>query len=134
MSFDESPNLDAHASTVPDLSENSRERASASAVPSRPLRSCSCKLRIDVAAYGRQDTDQDSGDELPLSLDARQRAENAVLRASGVLRFANPDDPAVQELKMLFMQSPRSSCLARWQADLVAGEAASSVPQGLALG
>lgn len=61
------------------------------------------KLRIDVAAYGRQDTDQDSGDELPLALDARQRAENAVLRASGVLRFANPDDPAVQELKMLFM-------------------------------
>lgn len=60
------------------------------------------KLRIDVAAFGRPDADQDIGDELPLSLDARQRAESAVLRASGVLRFANPDDPAVQELQRLF--------------------------------
>jgi hypothetical protein len=59
------------------------------------------KLRIDVAAFGRPDTDQDGGDELPLSLDARQRAESAVLRASGILRFANPDDPAVQELQRL---------------------------------
>lgn len=60
------------------------------------------KLRIDVAAHGRPDTDQDDGDELPLPLDARQRAENAVRRTSGVLRFANPDDPAVQELQMLY--------------------------------
>jgi hypothetical protein len=60
------------------------------------------KLRIDVAAHGRPETDQDGGDELPLPLDARQRAENAVRRASGVLRFANPDDPAVQELQMLY--------------------------------
>jgi len=60
------------------------------------------KLRVDVAAHGRPDTDQDGDGELPLSLDAHQRAENAVLRASGVLRFANPDDPAVQELQMLY--------------------------------
>ena len=60
------------------------------------------KLRIDVAAHGKSDTDEDSGGELPLSLDARQRAENAVLRAGGVLRFASPDDPAVQELEMLY--------------------------------
>ena len=60
------------------------------------------KLRIDVAAFGKPDIDQDGGDDLPLSLDARQRAESAVLRASGVLRFANLDDPAVQELQKLY--------------------------------
>lgn len=60
------------------------------------------KLRIDVAAHGKPDSDEDGGDESPLSLDARQRAESAVLRAGGVLRFANPDDLAVQELQKLY--------------------------------
>jgi hypothetical protein len=60
------------------------------------------KLRVDVAAHGRPDAEQDGDDQLPVSLDARQRAENAVRRASGVLRFADPDDPAVQELQMLY--------------------------------
>jgi hypothetical protein len=59
------------------------------------------KLRIDVAAHGRPDA-EDGDDQQPVSLDARQRAENAVRRASGVLRFADPDDPAVQELQMLY--------------------------------
>jgi hypothetical protein len=60
------------------------------------------QLRIDVAAHGRPDVDQDDGGDVPMSLDARQQAENAVRRASGVLRFANPDDPAVQELQQLY--------------------------------
>jgi hypothetical protein len=60
------------------------------------------KLRIDVAAHGRPDNEQDTSDEVPPSLDARQRAESAIRRAGGVLRFANVDDPAVQELQMLY--------------------------------
>ncbi len=59
-------------------------------------------LRVDVAAFGRPDTDEDSDGEQALSLDARQRAASAVLRADGVLKFANPDDPVVQELQTLY--------------------------------
>jgi hypothetical protein len=60
------------------------------------------KLRIDVAAYGRPDGDEVSDEELPLSLDAHQTAEDAVRRAAGALVFADPADPAVRELKMLY--------------------------------
>ena len=42
------------------------------------------------------------GEEPPLSLDARQLAESAVLRAEGVLKFAKPDDPVWQELRRLY--------------------------------
>jgi hypothetical protein len=59
------------------------------------------KLRIDVAAFGRPDTTEDGGGELPLSLDARQRAESAVDRAEGVLKFTGRDDPLAQELRRL---------------------------------
>jgi hypothetical protein len=60
------------------------------------------KLRVDVAAYGKPDDDWDGGEQLPVSLDARQTAQSVVLRADGVLKFANPDDPIVQELRMLY--------------------------------
>ena len=60
------------------------------------------KLRIDVAAYGKPDIDEVGDEKLPLSLDARQTAENAARRAAGALAFANPDDPAVRELQMLY--------------------------------
>ena len=60
------------------------------------------KLRIDVAAFGKPDPGEGGGDDgLPLPLDARQEAENAVRRAAGALVFANPDDPAVRELRLL---------------------------------
>jgi hypothetical protein len=60
------------------------------------------KLRIDVAAYGRPEVDDASDDELPASLEAHQTAEDAVRRAAGALVFADPADPAVRELKMLY--------------------------------
>ena len=60
------------------------------------------KLRVDVAAYGKPDDEGDGGEDLPVSLDTRQRAESAVLRADGILKFANPDDPIVWELRMLY--------------------------------
>ena len=60
------------------------------------------KLRIDVAAYGRPDADEVDDEELPLSLDAHQTAEDAVRRAAGALVFADPADPAVRELKTLY--------------------------------
>jgi hypothetical protein len=60
------------------------------------------KLRIDVAAFGRPDGDDVGDEDLPLSLDARQTAEDAVRRAAGALVFADPADPAVRELKMLY--------------------------------
>ena len=60
------------------------------------------RLRIEVAAYGRPDLDEVGAERLPLSPDARRMAaENAIRRAQGVLTFANPDDLAVQELRML---------------------------------
>jgi hypothetical protein len=60
------------------------------------------KLRIDVAAFRRSDTAGDGDEELPLPLDARQKAEAAILRADGVLKFVNPDEPVVQELRMFY--------------------------------
>ena len=56
----------------------------------------------DVAAYGKPDIDDVSDEKLPVSLDTRQAAEDALRRAAGVLVFANADDPAVQELQMLY--------------------------------
>lgn len=60
------------------------------------------KLRIDVAAFGKPDTAEDGDEDLPLSLDARQKAESAVGRAEGILKFANRGDPLAQELRMLY--------------------------------
>jgi hypothetical protein len=60
------------------------------------------KLRIDVAAFGRPDPDEAGDDKLPLSLDSRRTAEDAVRRAAGALEFANPDEPAVRELRRLY--------------------------------
>jgi hypothetical protein len=60
------------------------------------------KLRIDVAAFGRPDTAEDGDEELPLSLDSRQRAESALDRAEGVLKFTARDDPLAQELRRLY--------------------------------
>jgi hypothetical protein len=56
----------------------------------------------DVAAYGKPDIDDVSDEKLPVSLDTRQAAEDALRRAAGALVFANADDPAVQELQMLY--------------------------------
>jgi hypothetical protein len=60
------------------------------------------KLRIDVAAHGRPELNEVDGEKLPLLPDARQTAENAVRRAAGALTFADIDDPAVRELRMLY--------------------------------
>lgn len=60
------------------------------------------KLRADVATYGRPHDEETGDDEFLASIDARRKAESAVLRADGVLQFANPDDPAVRELRMLY--------------------------------
>lgn len=60
------------------------------------------KLRIGVAAFGKTDPAEDGEEELPLSLDARHKAESAVDRAEGVLKFASRDDPLAQELRMLY--------------------------------
>jgi len=57
-------------------------------------------FRRDIATFGK--TDFDTGDSENQSLDARRTAEDAVRRAAGVLTFANPDEPAVQELKTLY--------------------------------
>ena len=56
--------------------------------------------QADLAAFGK--TDFDPVDNEPQPLDVRRTAEDAVHRAAGVLRFANPDDFAVQELQSLF--------------------------------
>jgi hypothetical protein len=58
------------------------------------------KLRIDVAAFGRPDRD-DGADE-SLSINTWRTAENAVQRTAGALAFADPNEPAVRELKMLY--------------------------------
>jgi hypothetical protein len=60
------------------------------------------KLRIDVVAHGRVVLDEVGEEQVSVSLDARQAAESAVRRAAGALAFANPDDPAVRELRMLY--------------------------------
>lgn len=60
------------------------------------------KLRIDVAAFGRPDSDEIGEDKLPLSLDSRRTAEDAVRRVAGALEFANPDERAVRELRRFY--------------------------------
>jgi len=57
-------------------------------------------FRRDIATFGK--TDFDAADSESQSLDVRRTAEDAVRRAAGVLTFANPDEPAVQELKRLY--------------------------------
>lgn len=57
-------------------------------------------LRVDIAAFGR--TDFDAAGNESQSLDVRRTAEDAVRRAAGALAFANPDEPAVRELKRLY--------------------------------
>ena len=57
-------------------------------------------LRGDIAAFGK--TDFDAADSESQSLDVRRATEDAVRRAAGVLTFAKPDEPAVQELRRLY--------------------------------
>ena len=59
------------------------------------------RFRIDVAVFARPGADGADA-QLPPSIEAQQTAENAVRRAAGVLVFANPDDPAVDELRKLY--------------------------------
>jgi hypothetical protein len=59
------------------------------------------KLRIDVAAYGRPDSDDIPGEE-DAGLASRRVAEDAVRRAAGALEFANPEEPAVREFRRLY--------------------------------
>jgi hypothetical protein len=56
--------------------------------------------RADLAAFGK--TDFDPADNEAQPLDVQRTAEDAVRRAAGALAFANPDEPAVQELQRLF--------------------------------
>jgi len=60
------------------------------------------KLRIDVAAFGKPDLEEAGDDKMPPAPDGRRNAENAVRRAGGVLALADPNDPAVRELRTLF--------------------------------
>jgi hypothetical protein len=60
------------------------------------------RLRIDVAAHGKPDTTEAPDKAGPLSLEARQTAESAVIRVGGVLAFADRNDPAVRELRLLY--------------------------------
>jgi hypothetical protein len=60
------------------------------------------KLRIDVAAFGRPDGDGAEGERDGGRLDVRREAEDAVRRAAGALEFANPEEPAVRELRRLY--------------------------------
>ncbi len=57
-------------------------------------------LRVDIEAFGRADFD--AADNEIQSLDIRRTAEDAVRRSAGALAFANPDEPAVRELKRLY--------------------------------
>jgi hypothetical protein len=60
------------------------------------------KLRIDVAAFGRPESDGTEGENDAVRLDSRRAAEDAVRRTAGALEFANPDEPAVRELRRLY--------------------------------
>jgi hypothetical protein len=60
------------------------------------------KLRIDVAAFGRPEGEDIEGEENIVLLDSRRMAEDAVRRAAGALEFANPEEPAVRELRRLY--------------------------------
>ena len=55
---------------------------------------------------------------MPLLLDVRQAAENAVRRAAGALAFAKRDDPAARVSRCFTKPLPQSSCPTGWQADL----------------
>ena len=60
------------------------------------------KLRIDVAAFGRLEGDGTDDENSGVGLDGRRAAQDAVRRAAGALEFANPDEPAVRELRRLY--------------------------------
>jgi hypothetical protein len=62
------------------------------------------KLRIDVAAFGKLEVADDHGEEKGAIRrpDTRRTAEDAVRRAAGALEFADPDEPAVRELRKLY--------------------------------
>jgi hypothetical protein len=59
------------------------------------------KLRIDVVAFGRHDS-ADAAESDGLSSQSRRAAEEAAYRAAGALALANPDDPAVRELRRFY--------------------------------
>lgn len=59
------------------------------------------KLRIDVAAFGRADDDQDPGPDASHIFD-RQAAEQALHRAAGALVFTDDNDAAARELRLLY--------------------------------
>lgn len=60
------------------------------------------RLRVDVAAFGRPESDDAEDGEHAVSLDSRRTAEDAVRRAAGALEFANHDELAVRELRRLY--------------------------------
>lgn len=60
------------------------------------------KLRTDVAAFGRSDVADGDVEQSPLMASDLTAAEYAVHRAGGVLAFADPALPAVQELRALY--------------------------------
>lgn len=60
------------------------------------------KLRIDVAAFGKPETDDTADEKGMVRLDSRRVAEDAVRRAAGALELANPDEAAVRELRRLY--------------------------------
>ena len=56
------------------------------------------QARIDLAAYGR-----DEGDDRVVEAEAQRRAELAVAKAEGVLRFVqHSEDPLADELRALY--------------------------------
>ncbi len=57
-------------------------------------------LRDDLAAFGKQDSDN-VGEVMQPGPDQMRLAEDATRRAAGVLVFANPEEPAVRELRKL---------------------------------
>jgi hypothetical protein len=58
-------------------------------------------LRSDVATFGKLGSEHDVN-ETPLAVDQLRVAEGAVRRVEGVLVFADPSQPAVQELRRLY--------------------------------
>lgn len=58
-------------------------------------------LRSDVAAFGKPGSER-TVDSAPVVVDDLRAAEAAVRRAEGVLVFADPSQPAVQELRRLY--------------------------------
>jgi len=60
------------------------------------------KLRIDAAAFGRPESDDIEVETGMVHPDSRRMAEDEVRRAAGALEFANPEEPAVRELRRLY--------------------------------